>query len=73
MHECLLRWAALQHRDRSSKGGSGAGSENLHKGVGFSDAGRGVCVTRNIAWRRRSVQAGNRGVGLGGSFVAMGI
>jgi hypothetical protein len=23
MHECLLRWAALQHRDRSSKGGSG--------------------------------------------------
>jgi hypothetical protein len=42
-------------------------------GVGFSDATREVWVTRNIAWRRRSAQAGNRGVGLGGSIVAMGI
>jgi hypothetical protein len=42
-------------------------------GVGFSDATRDVCVTRIVAWRRRSAQAGNRGVGLGGLFVAMEI
>jgi hypothetical protein len=42
-------------------------------GIGFSDAGRGVCVTQIVALRRRSAQAGNRGVGLGGLFVAMGI
>jgi hypothetical protein len=34
---------------------------------------RAACVTRIVAWRRRSAQAGNRGVGLGGSIVAMGI
>jgi hypothetical protein len=42
-------------------------------GSGFSDATRDVCVTRIVAWRRRSAQAGNRGVGLGGLFVAMEI
>ena len=41
--------------------------------VGFSDATRDVWVTRIVAWRRRSAQAGNRGVGLGGCFIAMGI
>ena len=30
-------------------------------------------MTRIVAWRRRSAQAGNRGVGLDGWFVAMGI
>ena len=34
---------------------------------------RAACVTRIVAWRRRSTQAGNRGIGLGGSIVAMGI
>ena len=34
---------------------------------------RAACVTRIVAWGRRSAQAGNRGVGLGGPFVAMGI
>jgi hypothetical protein len=42
-------------------------------GVGFSDATRAVWVTRIVAWRRRSAQAGNRGVGLGGSVMSMGI
>ena len=42
-------------------------------GVGFSDATRNVWVTRIVAWRWRIAQAGNRGVGLGGLFVAMGI
>jgi len=46
---------------------------NVGKGSGFSDATRNVWVTRIVAWRRRSAQAGNRGVGLGGPFVAMGI
>jgi hypothetical protein len=46
---------------------------NVGYGLGFSDATRDVCVARIVAWRRRSAQAGNRGVGLGGSFVAMGI
>ena len=40
--------------------------------AGFSDAVRDVWVTRGVAWRRRSAQAGNRGFGLGGSVV-MGI
>jgi hypothetical protein len=43
------------------------------KSVGFSDATRGVWVARSVAWRRRSAQAGNRGVGLGGTAVSMGI
>jgi len=42
-------------------------------GAGFSDALRDVRVTRGVGWRRRSAQAGNRGVGLGGLFVVMGI
>ncbi|QCO55477.1 hypothetical protein EOK75_06740 [Pseudorhodobacter turbinis] len=42
-------------------------------GVGFSDATRNICVTRIVAWRRRSAQAGNRGFALDGAFVAMGI
>ena len=46
---------------------------NGSKGVGFSDATRGVWVARSVAWRRRSAQAGNRGVGLGGTAVSMGI
>jgi hypothetical protein len=46
---------------------------NGDEGVGFSDATRAVWVTRIVAWRRRSAQAGNRGVGLGGSVVSMGI
>uniref|UniRef100_UPI002B277084 hypothetical protein n=1 Tax=Leisingera sp. TaxID=1879318 RepID=UPI002B277084 len=33
--------------------------------AGFSDATRGGRVARSIAWRRRSAQAGNRGVGIG--------
>ncbi|MFT4916551.1 MAG: hypothetical protein ACI9C3_002422 [Yoonia sp.] len=32
-------------------------------GAGFSDASRAVWVARKVAWRRRSAQAGNRGVG----------
>ena len=48
-------------------------SMNDRSGVGFSDATRDICVTRIFAWRRRSAQAGNRGVLLGGAFVAMGI
>jgi len=54
----------LTFEDDAANGGSG---------LGFSDATRDVCVARIVAWRRRSAQAGNRGVGLGGSFVAMGI
>ena len=46
---------------------------NVREDVGFSDAVRDVWVTRIVAWRRRSSQAGNRGVGLGGPFVVMGI
>ena len=41
--------------------------------AGFSDAVRDVWAARGVAWRRRSAQAGNRGVGPGGWFVAMGI
>jgi hypothetical protein len=41
--------------------------------AGFSDATRDVWMTRIVAWRLRIAQAGNRGVGLGGPFVAMGI
>ena len=40
--------------------------------AGFTDALRDVWVARIVAWRRRSAQAGNRGVGLGG-WVVMGI
>jgi hypothetical protein len=50
-----------------------ADAANRSSGLGFSDATRDVCVARIVAWRRRSAQAGNRGVGLAGSFVAMGI
>jgi hypothetical protein len=50
-----------------------AGVAEVRFDVGFSDATRNVWVTRIVAWRRRSAQAGNRGVGLGGCFIAMGI
>ena len=46
---------------------------NVSFDVGFSDATRDVWVTRIVAWRRRSAQAGNRGVGLVGWSVVMGI
>ena len=46
---------------------------NVCSDVGFSDATRVVWVARIVAWRRRIAQAGNRGVGLGVSFVVMGI
>ena len=42
-------------------------------GVGFSDAMRDVCVARIVAWGRRSAQAGNRGVGLGGCSISVEI
>jgi len=51
----------------------GRDAAKVLKDVGFSDATRDVWVTRIVAWRRRSAQAGNRGVGLGGCFIAMGI
>jgi hypothetical protein len=58
---------------RRPKEDIGDAPENGQLGVGFSDATRDVFVARIVAWRQRSAQAGNRGVGLGGSFVAMGI
>ena len=62
-----------RYRRRPFLDGKRTSTADVSFDAGFSDAMLVVWVARGVAWRRRSAQAGNRGVGLGGPVVVMGI